>query len=405
MLAHTTCALVILGTALAALLPGTARADEIRSLDEATFLAELHARSPRLKASAARARAATVAIDVAGVRPNPTLSWEREAVPGLDTHDDFLRLAVPLDLSGRRALRLAAAREEAEAAAADSSRADFVLEIEARRVYATAAAARQRVAGLEAARLRLAELVATLRARSTSGDAADYDAERVALELDLLDDELTTVRRERAAAQVVLGGLLGTPGSPIDASEDLRISTVVEAEGRRDHVAAARSRAGASRTEARQARRTWIPRLELGVGVLLAGTATERGLGYVVTLGGELPLLDRGAAAARRADATAMMWDAEADALAGEATAAAAAASLVLAAAAAQARTFNDGPLQRAARLTRGAEIAYREGDRSIVELLDALRAERTTRARALELLREARDTELDLWLATGRVP
>jgi cobalt-zinc-cadmium efflux system outer membrane protein len=406
MFAHQTCALAALGTALCALVPGSARADAIRSLDEATFLAELHDRSPRLEAGAARARAAELAVGAAGARPNPSLAWEREAVPGLDTHDDYVRLAIPIDLSGRRGLALAAAREEAAAVAAEASRARIVVEIEARRAYAAAAGARQRVASLEAARARLAELVDVLGARAKSGDAAEYDAERVALELALLDDELATARRALAAAQVALGGMLGAPDTPIEATDDVVLPVLREADGaQRLDVVAARRRASAARTEARQMRRGWFPRLELGVGLVVSGNETDRGVGYVVSIGGDLPLLDRGGAAARRADAAAAMWDAEGDALAVEADADVAEARVTVAAVTEQARAFAEGPAQRAAKLTRGAEVAYREGDRSIVELLDALRAERTTQARALDLVLEAHDAELDLWLALGRIP
>ncbi len=405
MIAHHPCALAALGTALCALVPGIARADELRSLDESTFLAELQDRSPRLDASAARVRAAEAAIDIAGVRPNPSLSWEREAVPGLSTHDDFVRLSIPLDFSGRRSLGLAAARTEADAADADARHADFAVEIAARRAYARAAVSRQLLAALEPGRARLVELVESLQTRADSGDAAAYDAERAALELELLEDELAAARRDLDAARATLGGLLGTPETPIDAADDVALPIVVEVEDTaRADVTAARRRAEASRTEARQARR-WFPRLELGLGLLVAGNDADTGVGYVISIGGELPIFDRGGAAARRAAAEAAMWDAEADALVVEADAAVVAARTALTASTTQARAFADGAAQRASRLTRGAEVAYREGDRSIVELLDALRVERTTTVRALELLLEARDAELDLWRALGRVP
>jgi cobalt-zinc-cadmium efflux system outer membrane protein len=404
--AHRTCALVAVGVALYARAPRSARADEPRSLDEATFLAELATRSPRLRAGAAAAEAADAAVDAAGVRPNPSLRWEREAVPSFDSHDDFVELTLPLDLSGRRGLAISAARGEARAAAADADRAALALVIDARRAYAIAAAARQRVAALEASRVRLAELVESLRTRAASGDTAQYDAERVALELDLLDDDLSTARRELAEARIVLGGLLGTPEAPVDAADDLQLPAAIEPTApARDDVAAARHRAAAARGELRHARRGWFPRLELGVGLLIAGAGDEDGLGYLVTVGAELPLLDRGGAAARKAAAAAERWEAEAEALAAEATAGAAAATAAVSAAADQARTFREGAARRAAKLTASVEVAYREGDRSIVELLDALRADRSAQVRVVELFREAREAELELWLAQGRAP
>jgi cobalt-zinc-cadmium efflux system outer membrane protein len=269
-----------------------------------------------------------------------------------------------------------------------------------------AAAARMRVGLLESARSRLAELVDAARGRAAAGDTAEYDAERVALELDLLDDELTGARRDLAKARIALGGLLGTPEVPIDAGDDLALPTVRDAgEVVRADVTAAERRADAARVEVRHARRGWFPRLELGVGVQFSGVEALDGVGYFVLVGGELPLFDRGGAAARKAAAAAAMWDAEAAALSAEASAGVRAAREDLASVVAQAATFRDGAAGRASTLITGAEVAYREGDRSIVELLDALRTSRTAQVRIVELMREARDAELTLWLEEGRVP
>ncbi len=405
MFAHRLCALVVLGTALCAPTPGVARADDIRSLGEASFLAELATGSPRRAATAARTHAAEAAIPDRGPRPNPSLTYEREAVPGLDSHDDTLRLLWPVDLSGRRDLALDAARDEAGAVGADAARELHVLAIDARRAYAIAAIARERVAVLGAARARLAALVEQLATRARGGDAAAYDAERVALELDLLDDELATADRELAGARRVLGGLLGDARRPIDAADDVALPVVTPPSAPvRDDVEAAQRRARAARGEARRARR-WFPLLELGVGVRRSVTAQDTGLGYVVTIGGELPLLERGAASARRADATAAMWDAEAAALTTEAATAVELAHAETVAATTQARGFADGPARRAAALTHGARVAYVEGDRGLVELLDALATERRAEARALELRLHARLAELELWRALGRTP
>lgn len=408
--AHRSCVLVVLGVALCAPRPGSARADEARSLDEATFLAELRTRSPRLAAGAARARAADAAVGEHGLSPNPSLAYEREHVPGLGTHDDRLRLSWPVDLSGRRDAALAVARLAADATAAEVDADALAVELDARVAYAVAAAARERHDALAAARAPLAEITALLAERARAGDAATYDADRVALELDLVDDELRSAARTRDAARAALGGWLGDAATPVDATDDVPLPAAApdapdggDAAPRAD-VTAAHRRGDAARAEARLARR-WLPTLELGLGLQWSAAGDDDGLGYVVTLGGELPVRERGAARARRAAADAAAWDAEATARAAEAGAAVATARADLAAVAAQARAFADGPARRAAALTTGARVAYVEGDRGIVELLDALRAERAAVARALELRLEARLAELALWRAEGRSP
>ena len=71
----------------------------------------------------------------------------------------------------------------------------------------------------------------------------------------------------------------------------------------------------------------------------------------------------------------------------------------------AQAERLAGDQLARLDPLLRAAETGYREGEAGIVELLDAYRTARGVRLRDLELRRDARLAELDLWLALGRRP
>lgn len=396
--------------ALAAVSPVTTRADDSvapASLDEATFLKRVRERAPRQHALGDRRRAAQAHAGVASVLPNPTLSYEREAVPSQDTSDDFIRLGFTLDLAGRRGLAGSAARAGAAAEGLDVDRELFVLEIDARLAYLEAAHAREHEARLAAARAPLAELVATLRSRAKQGDASSYDADRAALELDGLDDERATAHRSLEVARLRLGALVGEPATGYDARDALTVPPrpAVAGEPARPDVDAALARAMQADRELTVARRSWIPRFELVAGMIASSSMGGDGIGYVVGIAGDLPLFDRGGAAAERSRADAKRWRSEATALANQARGEAEQARRDLALRIEQAETYLAGPATRAADLQRRATVSYREGDRPILELLDVQRTARHAAVRSLELVYEARRAELALRRALGRNP
>lgn len=396
--------------ALAAVSPVTTRADDSvapASLDEATFLKRVRERAPRQHALGDRRRAAQAHAGVASVLPNPTLSYEREAVPSQDTSDDFIRLGFTLDLAGRRGLAGSAARAGAAAEGLDVDRELFVLEIDARLAYLEAAYAREHEARLAAARAPLAELVATLRSRAKQGDASSYDADRAALELDGLDDERATAHRSLEVARLRLGALVGEPATGYDARDALTVPPrpAVAGEPARPDVDAALARAMQADRELTVARRSWIPRFELVAGMIASSSMGGDGIGYVVGIAGDLPLFDRGGAAAERSRADAKRWRSEATALANQARGEAEQARRDLALRIEQAETYLAGPATRAADLQRRATVSYREGDRPILELLDVQRTARHAAVRSLELVYEARRAELALRRALGRNP
>ena len=400
-----------LAVALAASGPVPTRADESvapASLDEVTFLKRVLARSPRLAALDDRRRAAHAQIGAAQVLPNPTLGYEREAVPSLDESDDFVRLSWSLDLARRRGLAGSAARAGAEAERHDTLRDGWLLEIEARGAYLDAAYARELVARLDEARAPLVDLVAALRSRAKQGDASSYDADRAALELDGLDDERATAIRNLAVARLRLGALVGEPAAAYDASDAVALPArpaMTPLEPARPDVDAALARATQADRELTAARRTWIPRLELMIGMISSSSMGGDGVGYVVGIGGDLPLFDRGRAAADRSRAEAKRWRSEAHALANHARGEGEQARRDLALRIDLAEAYLAGPAKRAADLQRRAGVAYREGDRPILELLDVHRSAKHAMTRALELVYEARRAELTLRRALGRNP
>lgn len=396
--------------AIAVTRPVPTRADEgaaaMATLDEATFLQKVRDHSPRRGVLDARRRAADAQPGVASVLPNPTLAYERESVPGIDSTDDFLRLGWTLDVAGRRGLAVESAKAGAEAEKHEVDQDGRSLVIEARLAFLDALYARDRLQRLDDARIALAGLVDVLQSRVRQGDASSYDADRAALELDLLDDERATAKRTLATARLRLGGFIGEPQRAYDAVGTLALPAKSQgATADRPEIAAARARATQAERELAIAERRWVPRLQLMAGVMASTSMNGNGIGYVVGLGGELPLFDRGGRAAERARAEGKRWTVEAAARTTEIAGEVAQAEQELALRIDQAQAYVAGPGARAADLQRRAAVAYREGDRPILELLDVQRTSRQVVLRSTELVYEARRAEIALQRALGRTP
>jgi outer membrane protein TolC len=175
----------------------------------------------------------------------------------------------------------------------------------------------------------------------------------------------------------------------------------------RADIEVARSRARQARSEAAAAWRTWIPRLDVMVGVMAStsntGIGPGSGTGYVVGVGGELPVFSRGGPAVTRARSERLRWESEVVALTAEAQGEVIQARIALQLRIAQAIAYTAGPAQRALDLQRRATVAYREGDRPILELLDVHRTARLAAIRELELIYEARTAELAWHRAHGK--
>lgn len=413
MSARPWCAIGAAVAAAVAVAAAPARADEhpYPALERAALSARLTSGPPAVRAARARVDVAAADVGIAGARPNPSLGWEREAVPGRDAHDDFVRLTVPIDPSGRRGIRAGAARAALDAARADAERTAAEVAHDAHTAYARAAHARQRAVVLDATRAQLAELVDTLAARARGGDAADLDATRAGLELDLLDDLRTTARRDRDDAERALAAALGERGG-YTAVDDLRAPAAgTPAPAARADIEAARHRAEAARREARAAARGWVPELELSIGLMASadggdvGGAGRTELGYVVGLRGTLPFLDRGGAIARRERAEARAWTLEAAALTATASADAERLRARVAALGEQIAAFEAGPRARASALVRRTTSAHRDGARDLLDVIDAHRAARDVELRVLDLLLDRELASIELARSEGSLP
>ena len=375
----------------------------VRSVDEAAFVAAVEAADPRVAALAAEVEAARAAVSLEGVRPNPSVSLDREEVfpDGGSVPTSYARLTWPVQLSGQRGRRVAAARAAADAVAADAQARRFGLVVAGLRTFTEAAYARLRLELLRGERDMLVRAVDVLRKRSGAGASSGYDLQRFELELAAYDDLVVSAEIELDDLRTQLAVAAGAPGERLDAASEPDSDLLA---GRAD-VTAARLRARSAEQRAAAAGRGKIPELAISGGMMSADTGRGNALGYTLGLSFTLPVLDRGGAATAKARADRRVAEAEARVLESSVPTIVRARRDTLRRRIAQAETLTAGRLARLDALLRSAETGYREGEGSVVELLDAYQTARDTRLRDLELRRDARLAELDLWQALGRRP
>jgi outer membrane protein TolC len=381
---------------------------------------------------AALARAAVTAAGAEALRaslyPDPSLAWSREALPGAGPgaeadgeREDAYSLTVPVELSGRRRASRALAAAEVAGAEAVAARAQSDAVVASLILFYEALAADRRVEVAARTVSRVDEAARVLGRRHAEGTSSGYESTRLELEAELARSELRQAEARAAAARaelalvlglepgegpapgqaqaqaqgsgagLVLSGSLATrdPGALAGAAPERRSSSLLRA-------SAARAR------DARDAARwAWVPRVSMSAGLRVA-EAGETRYGYVAGVSFDVPLFSRGQdvrAEASAAERLALARVAVAERAAGRAELAA---RQALALAQAELARFEQATADRLQTLERAAESGYREGVRSIVELVDAQRARTSVELRQLELALAAKRAEIELRAARG---
>ena len=364
--------------------------------------------NPRIRAARSAVAAAQANARQAGALRDPSIVVAREQTGGAVWQNTAL-LDQPLELLGQRGARAAAGR--ARVTVAELALAATVRSVESE-VAAAFAAAQAAERGLEladsmVAAFARADRILSLRVRE--GDASGYAVRRLRLEAARYEGARTAALARRAEAHAALQILLGRdpagpprvltgnfPVAPLPLSRDSLVVLAAAVDGR---AAVATALARAAEAEVTRLGRERIPVVSLGVGYKeeRAG-AQERSSGYLVQLSLPLPLWrGRGAAVAAGI--------AEADrltALAGEATLIARRDALAMADRAdATARHYAALSARlgsEAAAARHAADVAFSEGEMTLIEWLDAVRAFQEASVEAANLIADfvARTAELE---------
>lgn len=349
-------------------------------------LEEAAARSPAIIAARARVEATEARIRQAGFRENPELSVEVENFLGTGELSGFrgtettVALNQRLDLGGRRRTRMAAALAElaAEQLRLGIARADLVQSV--REQFARAVTARERLRIASENEERARELARVAGILVQEGREPPLRAIRARSAAAQAGAELEAARAEEKASRGTLTALFGVTQPPENVAgslTDLQPTTIAPEQSLEVRLAAAER----VRAEAEVGQEVAAARLDPAVGL---GVRHIRETGDVALVGGvsmPLRIFDRnqGNIAAARANVRA----AEANLASVTASARIRAQNAIINVEAAQARVeaLERAAVPEAAEALRLAELSYREGRATLLELLDAQDAYRSAQA------------------------
>lgn len=355
---------------------------------------------------AARRDIATGEAAAAGRWDNPSIEYSSETVdlPGGESEETSLWIRQRLNIAGVHGLERDAAEQAriAEGARVDFARREAARDI--RRLFYDALAAVDAQRTIAAWQARLEELTVAVEKRMEAGDASRYDHLRLARELALLRGEAMGLQANAESARDRLFSLIGGPRTALAGTLLPPAgggSAAMDIIAGHPLLVALGADAGSATLAAKAAARAAWPEVTVGVGRRELEQPDFGADGNLVMLGIEIPLFDRGDGRQFAAESRARRLQAErvlaANRLAADARAAQRAvdaqrrAALMLV-------SSNEGD----ASLSAIAESAYAAGEITVMELIDAHRADLAAEQQALARARAAREAWIDLQLLRG---
>jgi cobalt-zinc-cadmium efflux system outer membrane protein len=379
------------------------------ALSESDVIRLAHQHDPQARSARELAGASDAQAIEDSLYPNPELAWDREHLPGsgpLAEREDTFALTIPIEFSGERSARSALARSEAAEARALASRARSDAALSALQRFYAALAAQRRVQIAAAAAERLSQAARVLARRFEEGTASGYDRTRIELEAELGRSELREAEAQAAADEIELAAWLGLPEGPLALNGGLELQADRGAQPGSAGVPRSLALASKAVAEAQRAQDSagsaWLPALSATGGLKMTHAQSETAYGYVAGVTLDLPLLAHGQDVRAHASARARIASSQQEVLARGTQIAARRAAVELAAARSELAAFTAATGERVQQLERAAESAYREGQRSVLELLDAQRASLAVELRKLALALAAKRAEAALRAARG---
>lgn len=345
----------------------------------------------------------------AGVWANPVLEFSQEKT-GL-ARETTWQLSQTVDWSGRRGLRQQAAEQRLLAAGAEirAQAADRAAEL--RRAFHEVLRQQDHLRAIEAWAARFTGIGNVVEKLAKAGEASGYDRRRLVREQQAAEARQAEARADLDRARARFGVLIGRPASADDGvagillpAEPADLADLQRRLAARPDLAARQARAEAANADHAAARRNF-PELTLGIGgkQLEEGANRESGTLFSVSL--PLPLFERQQGADRRTAAQAQATRAEYALAKQQAEGDLLALHRQVTQLIAAARHYRQQAVQPSTDLIRIAEAAYRAGESSVLELLDAYQGALAAETTALDLEWKARLAGIELDQLTGNHP
>jgi cobalt-zinc-cadmium efflux system outer membrane protein len=335
--------------------------------------------------------------------PNPDVRYSREGAG----FTEFLLFEQMLPVFGTRDALSRAGAAATAAAEADRDARIWVLRADAATAVAKLSAAQARVDAAQAHTRDVERLIEILRTREREGEGSRFDRLRAEQELRDIRQVATSAAVGVADARATLAAMLPrdvTVGriTPVTIAQPASMSfdaLMTRATSTRAELRALQRFADRAESEAVAAQRARLPAPTLFGGLKRADDESGRERGGVFGVSVSLPLFDSGDREVARWQAERSRVEAERASIEhqirSEITRAWEAIALRQAAVSEDAEAAGD-------ELTQIAEVAYREGEVGILQLLDAVRTASRARMRSIELRLDARLAQIAVERAVG---
>lgn len=385
----------------------------LRPLEEADIIRIARSRSPAAQVAVATMEIADARVRTAALLPNPAFRWARETVQSGPAagkgSQDIVTASIPIDIARPLAMRSLVASESAwMRTEASLARSDGVLD--ALLAYYDVVIDGRRVEVFSQAQSNLEEAARVLARREEAGIASGYESTRLAVARELSRSHLAEARGTLEAARVRLAACLGA------TADSLRVATALELLSAGEEIAFTTG-GGEPREALRQAQNSlqlageaearaewaWLPTLELGGGLKRADNFdASHGFGYALDVSLQIPIVDHGQTQRQLAAAQRSLAAARTQMLTRSIAGEVQRALTTFRTAREELSRFEAETLGPLNALLAAAQSGYLEGERTIVELLDAQRAQIEVVERRLHLLGTAKRAEARLRAAAG---
>ena len=337
--------------------------------------------------------------------PNPSVTYSREGAG----FTEFFQAEQFLPLFGARAALSRAGVAATAAAEAERDLRLWLLRSDALAAVARVVAEQARVESARAQVREVERLIEILRTREREGEGSRFDRLRAEQELRDTNQLVASAAVAMAEARATVSGMLPPDASlstvaatPVTEQPPVPMETLfARATSTRAELRALQQLGQRATFEAEAARRSRLPSPTLFGGMKRADDVSGRETGGVFGVSVALPLFDAGGRDAARWEAERARVDAERVSIESRIRSEISGASEVLAVR--QAALSQEQP-GAAEELSQIAEVAYRDGEVGILELLDAVRTASRARIRSIELRLDARLAQIALERAVGDI-
>jgi outer membrane protein, heavy metal efflux system len=346
--------------------------------------------SPTVAAARAAVDAALARQRQAGAHPNPVFGYSREQTSASDvsTSQNIAALEQRVEIGGQAGARVAAGRTRVEAAEARLAVASAELTLQVARVFSDVIAADRRYALAAQAAEQFGKAITVMNRRLSEGDVSGYQARRLRLEAARYAALAAEAGRARHEARQRLDQFItGTAEAVLASPEIIAEPTTNALALTRDSIVAltlvrsAELQLAESEVRVAVADGTALSRERIPSPALLAGykgerTPDDRALnGFVAGVSIQVPIWDRRTAAVEAASADIRRAEAERDAVRGRVAREAVIAWESARRSDEQVQALRAQLGAEAGAALRAAETAYAEGEITLLEWLDTVRA------------------------------